>query len=83
MGISAVYSNVFNFPTQSAIASTNDTKILELSAYKEVIMLKNFHSCIVMVTDIKVSSLMYDDNEQVRIQAAKLLWRLGNLLGTK
>ena len=41
-GSSAVYSNVFNFPTQSAIASTNDTKILELSAYKEVIMLKNF-----------------------------------------
>lgn len=31
----------------------------------------------------KVSSLMHDDNEQVRIQAAKLLWRLGNLLGSK
>ena len=32
---------------------------------------------------LKVSSSIYDDSEQVRLQAARLLWQLGNLLGTK
>ncbi|XP_065887040.1 integrator complex subunit 4-like isoform X2 [Dysidea avara] len=31
----------------------------------------------------EVSSAIYDDSEQVRLQAARLLWQLGNLLGTK
>ena len=62
------------------MVATGDTKILELSAYKEVIMFVTYMLSWLLV---KVSLLMYDDNEQVRIQAAKLLWRLGNLLGSK
>ena len=61
--------------------TSGDDKILGLSAYKEVATISN---CILLSwLPTKVSLLMHDDNEQVRIQAAKLLWRLGNLLGSK
>ena len=63
------------------MVATGNGKILELSAYKEVIMLSLI--CCHGYCMVKVSLLMYDDNEQVRIQAAKLLWRLGNLLESK
>ena len=60
-----------------------DSAILELSAYKEVIIFCSDNYHVLSWLLIKVSLLLYDDNEQVRIQAAKLLWRLGNLLGSK
>ena len=65
------------------MVATGDTKILELSAYKEVIIFITHMLSWLLYDMVKVSLLMYDDNEQVRIQAAKLLWRLGNLLGSK
>ena len=64
------------------MVATGDEKILGLSAYKEV-SLRGKVTHMLSWLLVKVSLLLYDDTEQVRIQAAKLLWRLGSLLGSK